>query len=60
MSIMMSGRVGIKSIPISLMQKNVFGLLTSRELFKVRAVCSDWSDQIKGIWCQVVKDEMLE
>ncbi len=42
------------------MQKNVFGLLTSRELFRIRAVCSDWSDQVKGIWCQVVKDEMLE
>ena len=51
---------GIKGVPIPVMQKNVFGLLTSRELFKVRGVCSDWSDQVKGIWCQVVKDEMLE
>ena len=42
------------------MQRTVFGLLTSRELFKIRAVCSDWSDQVKGVWCQVVKDEMLE
>ena len=49
----------IKSIPIPVMQKKVFGLLTSRELFRVRGVCSAWSDQIKGIWCSVVKDEML-
>ena len=47
-------------MPIPVMQKNVFGLMTSRELFRVRGVCSDWSDQVKGIWCQVVKDEMLE
>ena len=53
-------QTGIKGVPIPVMQKNVFGLLTSRELFKVRGVCSDWSDQVKGIWCQVVKDEMLE
>ena len=42
------------------MQRNVFGLLTSRELFRIRGVCADWSDTVKGIWCQVVKDEMLE
>lgn len=42
------------------MQKNVLGLLTSRELFRIRGVCSGWSDTVKGIWCQVVKDEMLE
>ena len=55
-----SNQQGIKRVPIPVMQKNVFGLMTSRELFRVRGVCSDWSDQIKGIWCQVVKDEMLE
>ena len=42
------------------MQRNVFGLLTSRELFRIRGVCADWSDTVKGIWCQVVKDEILE
>ena len=55
-----STQKGIKRVPIPVMQKNVFGLMTSRELFRVRGVCSDWSDQVKGIWCQVVKDEMLE
>lgn len=61
MSLMMiAARVGIKSMPNNVMQKNVLGLFSSRELFKIRAVCSDWSDQVKGIWCQVVKDEMLE
>ena len=37
-------QTGIKRIPIPVMQKNVFGLMNSRELFKVRGVCSDWSD----------------
>jgi hypothetical protein len=32
----------------------------SRELFRIRQVCTEWSDLIKVIWCQVVKDEMLE
>jgi hypothetical protein len=32
----------------------------SRELFRIRQVCPEWSDLIKVIWCQVVKDEMLE
>lgn len=33
---------------------------TSRELFNLRGVCTDWSDSVKTIWCQVVKNEMLE
>jgi hypothetical protein len=41
------------------MQRKVFSLFNSRELFKLRGVCSAWSDQIKGVWCSVVKDEML-
>mmetsp|Transcript_13486 Transcript_13486/g.17082 ORF Transcript_13486/g.17082 Transcript_13486/m.17082 type:complete len:157 (+) Transcript_13486:237-707(+) len=51
---------GIKRIPAPVMQRFVFGLLSSRDLFNIRGVCSNWSDQVKGIWCQVVKDEMLE
>ena len=35
-------------------------LFDSRELFRLRLVCSEWNDLIKTIWCQVVKDEMLE
>lgn len=50
----------IKSIPSAVMQSKVFQCFTSRELFALRAVCCDWSDQIKGVWCQVVKEEMLE
>jgi len=29
-------------------------------MFKLRGVCGEWSDSIKIIWCQVVKEEMLE
>ena len=41
-------------------EKNVFMRFSSRELFKLRGVCTDWSDSVKTIWCQVVKNEMLE
>lgn len=42
------------------MQKNIFGLLTSKELFRLRAVCGHFCNTIKGVWCHVVKDEMLD
>ena len=35
-------------------------LFNSRELFKLRQVSTEWNDLIKVIWCQVVKEEMLE
>jgi len=53
-------KCAIKRIPASVLNKKVFMLLSSRELFKIRGVCSDWSDSVKSVWCQVVKDEMLE
>ena len=50
----------IKQVPSSVLNKHVFMRFTSKELFKMRGVCTDWSDSIKAIWCQVVKNEMLE
>jgi hypothetical protein len=47
-------------VPSSVLNKNVFIYFGSRELFKLRGVCTDWSDIVKAIWCQVVKNEMLE
>ena len=41
-------------------QHKVLSLFTAKELFKIRGVCGEWSDSIKAIWCQVVKDEMME
>ena len=41
----------IKQVPSSVLNKNVFMYFTSKELFKLRGVCSDWSDSIKAIWC---------
>ena len=35
-------------------------MFTAKELFMLRGVCGEWSDSIKTIWCQVVKDEMME
>ena len=34
--------------------------MTARDLFKIRAVYSNWADYIKGSWCEIVKNEMLE
>ena len=50
----------IASLPTQIMQINVFGLFNSKDMFLLRAVCTDWSDMIKVVWCQVVKEEMLE
>jgi len=51
----------ITDIPTAIMQTKVFsGFFSSRELFKLRAVCGEWSDQIKSVWCLTVKEEMLE
>jgi hypothetical protein len=49
-----------QDLPQSLVQQKIFMLGNSRELFRLRQVCTEWSDLIKMIWCQVVKDEMLE
>ena len=51
---------GINQVPSSVLNKNVFIYFGSRELFKLRGVCTEWSDIVKAIWCQVVKNEMLE
>jgi hypothetical protein len=50
----------IKMVPSSVLNRNIFMHFTSRELFRLRGVCTDWSDSVKTIWCQVVKNEMLE
>lgn len=47
-------------MPHSLTQSKIFMLFNSRELFNLRQVSTEWSDLIKTIWCQVVKDEMLQ
>ena len=26
----------------------------------MRGVCGEWSDSVKAVWCQIVKNEMLE
>ncbi len=50
----------ITDIPSVVFQTNVLSMFTSREMFLLRGVCAEWSDCIKVIWCQVVKEEMLE
>jgi hypothetical protein len=57
---LMQGRCMMKQIPSSVLNRGIFMYFTSRELFRLRGVCTDWSDTVKAIWCQVVKNEMLE
>lgn len=57
---LMQGRCTMKQIPSSVLNRGIFMYFTSRELFRLRGVCTDWSDTVKAIWCQVVKNEMLE
>jgi hypothetical protein len=56
-----SGRpLNFSDLPTCVVQQNIFRLFGSKELFKLRQVCTEWNDMIKSIWCQVVKEEMLE
>jgi len=50
----------IYDVPTAVLQTKILSNYSSKELFKLRGVCGEWSDSIKIIWCQVVKDEMLE
>jgi hypothetical protein len=54
-------KLGIQDIPTAILQTKIFtGYFNSKDLFKMRAVCGEWSDAIKTVWCLTVKEEMLE
>ena len=51
----------IQDLPPAILQTKVMGgWFNSRELFKLRGVCGEWSDAVKTVWCHQVKEEMLE
>ena len=51
----------IQDLPPAVLQTKILGgWFNSKELFKLRAVCGEWSDAVKQIWCHTVKEEMLE
>ena len=52
-------RACFADLPHSVVQSKILMLFSSRELFKLRLVSTEWCDLIKTIWCQVVKEEML-
>lgn len=52
-------RACFADLPHSVIQSKILMLFSSRELFKLRLVSTEWCDLIKTIWCQVVKEEML-
>ena len=41
----------ITDVPIAVFQFNVLSLFSSRDMFRLRGVCADWSDSIKIMWC---------
>lgn len=43
----MNRKLTITDIPNSVMQHKVFRLFSSKELFKLRMVCTEWNDLIK-------------
>jgi hypothetical protein len=51
----------LSDLPLAILQTKILGAhFNSLELFKLRGVCGDWSDAVKQVWCQTVKEEMLE
>lgn len=53
-------QAGILDIPTQVLQHKILIYFTAKELFMLRGVCGEFSDSIKTVWCQTVKDEMLE
>jgi len=41
----------LSSLPQALMHQFLFPYFNSRDLFGLRAVCSEWQDIIKLVWC---------
>jgi len=52
--------MSIVSLPEDLLVYTVFKYLSSKSLFVLRLVCTDWKEHVRNVWCQVVKEEMVE
>jgi len=50
----------IDRIPNDVLQNHLFIYFNSFDLFKLRAVCSEWRDLIRGMWHIIFKREMME
>lgn len=52
--------MNIASLPEDLLVFTIFKYLSSKNLFVLRLVCRDWREHVRCVWCQVVKDEMID
>jgi len=50
----------IDRIPIDVLQNHIFIYFNSFDLFKLRAVCSEWRELIRGMWHIIFRREMME
>lgn len=48
-------------IPNVILENDIFSYLNSKELFfSIRPVNTEWSDMMKNLWCNKIKDELVE
>lgn len=50
----------ISELPDAVLQWGIFKYFNSLELFRLRIVSKHWKSLIRDIWCNVVKDEMID
>ena len=50
----------IDRIPLDVLQNHIFIYFNSFDLFKLRAVCSEWRELIRGMWHIIFRREMME
>lgn len=50
----------IDKIPIDVLQNHIFIYFNSFDLFKLRAVCTEWRELIRGMWHIIFRREMME
>ena len=50
-----------KLLPEEIIENDIFSYLDSRELFfNVRPVCLEWANIMKNLWCNKIKEEMID
>ena len=48
-------------LPEEIIENDIFSYLDSRELFfNVRPVCLEWANIMKNLWCNKIKEEMID
>jgi len=56
-----TNKVSLDSVPEHLIQNEIFAYLTSNDLFfNGRAVSTSWSEMVKNVWGNKIKEEMID